>query len=319
MIDLILKAAKLAFSEDGRKSASAIIDLIRHSPEWRKDLCALSTKIGYSRQEYAAILAGLAVSKLVNLEYPIEAVRAFRTCYNELVSNAFGHGCGKREHIKVTIDIASALVAATVENARGRNFNVFERLESKRAELDNNPRSLRGRGLILISDLSDELQYLPPRGVKAVIYKERFGCDALGLSDFQIIRIRSGERNPSLGRRIGEVDSASLRTTDVVLDVSLIEAVSTLWISIVIELDDLARSSGHHLVVKTFEDGDLDRRFRFSGDRHQSFLLRAGVKEVTTWSEAFRALGKDAEEDQLTKAAIAKFGDSPERGFEWPG
>jgi hypothetical protein len=44
MFELFVNAAKFAVSDDVRKSTSAILDLIRRSPEWERDICTLEAK-----------------------------------------------------------------------------------------------------------------------------------------------------------------------------------------------------------------------------------------------------------------------------------
>src|SRR6476659_6920424 len=93
MIELLLGAVKLALSEDARKSAAGLVDFIRRSPDWQKDICTLEAKVDCDSREHAYLLGGLTADKMASLGYAHDAVSAFAYVYRELTSNAFEHGC----------------------------------------------------------------------------------------------------------------------------------------------------------------------------------------------------------------------------------
>src|ERR1700676_2790289 len=146
MYDLLLNAAKLAVSEDARKSASALIDLIRRSPEWQRDMCALDAKIEVSHREHAALLADLAATKLSALSFKADAVEAFRTSFSELVANAFEHGCGDKEAVRISMEISQTYISLTVENPKGNQFDLAACIQRCRSRLKWEPAFRRGRG-----------------------------------------------------------------------------------------------------------------------------------------------------------------------------
>jgi hypothetical protein len=290
MIDILLNAAKLVFSEDARKSVSAVVDFIRHSPEWQKDICSLEAKIERSEKELAALLAGLAADKMQIHKYSDRGIDAFRTSYLELTANAFDYGCGidgsvmggsgvggsgKDKYILVGIDVSSYHIAVRVENARGCDFDLNRALQERRLELFENPGSYRGRGLLLVEDLADSLEQAGSRSVKAVFYRDRVEFERLNAHDPMILKLTSGIYNPSLSRRTMSIVSAALRGSDVVLDLSAYSSSPTLAVSMGIELHQVGKSTGYRFILKVNPD-----------ELHSATSYwAAGLTVVTTWME----------------------------------
>jgi hypothetical protein len=285
MIDILLNAAKLVFSEDARKSVSAVVDFIRRSPEWQKDICSLEAKIERSEKELAALLAGLAADKMQIHKYSDRGIDAFRTSYLELTANAFDYGCGidgsgkdksgQDKYILVGIDVSSYHIAVRVENARGCDFDLIRTLQERRLELFENPGSYRGRGLLLVEDLADSLEQAGSRSVKAVFYRDRVEFERLNAHDPMILKLTSGIYNPSLSRRTMSIVSAALRGSDVVLDLSAYTSSPTLAVSMGIELHQVGKSTGYRFILKVNPD-----------ELHSATSYwAAGLTVVTTWTE----------------------------------
>jgi len=207
MIDIVLNAAKIVISEDARKSASALFDLIRRSPEWQRDFCTLEAKIEARASEQAYLLGEVTVEKMRHLQYSGDSVGAFRGSYTELVTNSFEHGCDKDKNKKigVLVEINPHYVALTVTNPKGRKFDVIKCLEDQRVALSRNLNARTGRGLLLVSELADSLDStLDKEGVKVVFYKPSVSLRIDELEDIVIIEIIDGAINPSASRRITE-------------------------------------------------------------------------------------------------------------------
>ncbi|MBI4791027.1 MAG: ATP-binding protein [Chloroflexi bacterium] len=207
MIDIVLNAAKIAFSEDARKSASALIDFIRRSPEWQKDFCTLEAKIEPRVSEQAYLLGEIAVEKMRTLQFADVSLGAFRASYTELVTNAFEHGCGKDKNkkVSVTIELNPHYVSLTVTNPKGKKFSVIKCLEEQRAALSRNPSARTGRGLILVRELADNLDSTSEsEGVKAIFYRPSVSLKIDEIEDLVIIEVIDGAINPSASRRITE-------------------------------------------------------------------------------------------------------------------
>lgn len=254
MIDVILNMAKFAFSEDARKGVSAIIDLIRKSPEWQQDICLLQAKVEFINHEHAALLAGLSEEKLANLGYSKDAINAFRTSYLEMTTNAFEYGCGKSQAIEIAIEITKEYVGATVLNGPSHTFDLDAKIEGQRNHLRTTPNSRRGRGLLTVESLSDQITGLPPRGFKALFYRDRvrmvaFTAHGTHAEELLVIQVKSGIHNPSLGRRLFTACEHALRSSDVLLDLSEHLTRSTCVETVAIELGDIARSKGRKFAV----------------------------------------------------------------------
>ncbi len=286
MFDILLNAAKLALSEDARKSVSSIVDFIKRSPEWQKDICVLEAKIEHSHQEQAALLAGLTAMKLENLKYPSEGIRAFQTAYTELCRNAFEHGCSAGQAIRVVIEVSHVYVSATVENAKEHRFEVSPALAARQFALSGDPKSPRGRGLVLASELADDFQPVAGRGVKAVFYQDRVVVKSTQLAERALImvKVEGGQYNPSLNRRVNAALSRALKEADTLLDISAFYESLTLATGDVIALEIVAKDAGHKLVVL------IDH----SAANTAAFLRDAGISVVTTWPEALMKLEERA-------------------------
>lgn len=228
MFDLFLNAAKFVVSEDARKSASAIVELVRRSPEWQQDICTLEAKIRRAHAEHALLLGELTVSKMHNLNYDEEAITAFRAVYLELIRNAFEHGCKAADDIvKIALEITQAYVGLKIINPKRRKFNLYKILEQNRNALESNPRLLRGRGLLLAGELSDTIDAIEDNtGIKAVICSTRVSFNIKTFDGLTILRVKSGLHNPSFSRRISSLAS-KYSQYNLLLDLSEFDTVPT--------------------------------------------------------------------------------------------
>lgn len=209
MFELILNAAKLATSEDARKSASALIEIIRKSPEWQQDICTLEAKVPKEYEEQALLLSDLTASKLANLEYSQSATDAFISIYFELVRNVFEYGCKKeKDKATIIIEITKTYVSLSVYNPKWRKVDV-KNLLGENSDLPNNDSiSVRGRGLMLCNELADSLKSISNRtGVKAVIFKDRVDLSLDVYPGLLVIKVKNGDNNPSLIWRLNSLIS----------------------------------------------------------------------------------------------------------------
>jgi anti-sigma regulatory factor (Ser/Thr protein kinase) len=305
MIDILLNATKLALSEDARKSASAIVDLIRRSPEWERDICVLQAKIEFKHDEHAALLAGLAATKMKNLHFNGQTIEAFQTSYLELTRNAFEYGCGAKGEIEITVDVSSVYVSVITENSRGLELDLDRLVRRQRELIANNPRSLRGRGLLLVEELADTFQSDPPRGVKAVFYRDRVDLDTLDFRGVKIVWVNGGIYNPSITRRLKELVSNALREFNVVLDISRFSTCSSQDESLSIKLDLMAVAAGRIFVVKV-------------GSLYRGNLARnSGLIVVGSWQGMLDVLGIRHLEEELRWAIGNHIGWRDNLRTEW--
>ncbi|MGB7985014.1 MAG: ATP-binding protein [Terracidiphilus sp.] len=288
MIDVLLNTAKFAASDDARKSVLAVVDWIKSSPEWKKDVCSLKAKVERTHKEHAVLLADLSTEKIEQLDYTQEGIRAFRSCFNELVTNAFEHGCKLGGTIAIDIEISRSYASFSVENSRGIRFDFQKSFRDTFQALTIQPRRKRGRGLALVNNLADSLEVLPPSGIKAVIYRDRFSSDQFSYNGISIITILSGIDNPSLNRRMNQQVLAALQSSDTILDLTRFYSIDTRVGGEAIELDENARSIGRKFLLKLHpDDSNLQRLFS-----------SAGLRVVLSWSKALRELGM---EDQVKR------------------
>ncbi len=219
MIDLVLNAAKIAISEDARKSVSSLVDFVRRSPQWQQDFTTLEAKIEPTSSELAFLLGELTVEKMSKIGYSEDSAGAFRASYTELVTNAFEHGSGsdKKSRIGVKVEITPHYVALTVANPQGKRFDLFKSIKNQSVAIARNPSLRTGRGLLLVSELADTLDQPDPESVKAVFYTPSVSFQVDKVEDLVIIEIVNGLINPSSSRRITSLANHYL-DSDLVVD-----------------------------------------------------------------------------------------------------
>lgn len=280
MVEILLNAAKLAFSEDARKSVSALVDFIRRTPQWQSDICELEARVDLAHREVAVLLQSLTEAKLQNLDFSADAVAAFRLAAHELIINAFENGCEDDKAITVALSTSPSYVSVSVHNARGHDFDLYEQLEVSRARLEQNPKSTRGRGLITVEEAADALEQAGSRGVKAVIYRERVQFERLNAENPAIFKLLGGMYNPSLSRRIVALVGPALAKSDVILNLSVFPSNPSVAYTTTLQLDELAKSHGRQLVLLLNEGAAITT---------SPFAL-AGLTVVHDWLEAAAVL-----------------------------
>ena len=200
MIEVILNAIKVITSEDARKSAASLLNAIVRSPEWQKDVCFLVAKVSPIYREQCVLLADITAKKMSNLGYPENKISAFKNSFNELVRNAFEHGCKSGvDKVTINLDIAESYVSLAVTNPR-RKFDPLTIVRRNKEQLEQNPYHMRGRGLIIIAQNADSFEpFNKGRGVKVVFYKyaAEFIVHTFGDKDLNVIEIRGDIYTPS--------------------------------------------------------------------------------------------------------------------------
>jgi len=221
MIKILLDAVKIALSKDARQSASGLIEFIRRSPNWQKDICTLEATIGSDSQEYTYLLGGLTKEKMKALGYGNESVSAYEFVYRELTSNAFEHGCPKNKpRVTIIIEITSHFVSVTIRNPRGAIFNLNSLIEAQKEKLARNPNLSRGRGLVACREYADVLQMTPKNdGVKAVFYNPPVKLKTERIENLAVVRLIEGMENPSMPRRL-EAEARKMQDCNLVIDFS---------------------------------------------------------------------------------------------------
>jgi anti-sigma regulatory factor (Ser/Thr protein kinase) len=222
MIDLLLGAVKLVLSEDARKTASGLIEFVRRSPDWQKDICTLEAKVDMNSREHAYLLGGLTADKMQSLGYGADSLNDFKYVYRELTSNAFEHGCKRasKDRVTISIEVTAHYVSVTIRNPPGANFDFHALLERQQAHLSNDSESKRGRGLVICNEFADSMAAVADGdGVKALFYKPSVTLKLRELEGLAIIYIIEGLGNPSIRRRIKSMAEQCL-DRDLILDLA---------------------------------------------------------------------------------------------------
>ena len=204
MLDIALNAVKVALSDDARKSAASLLEILRRKPEWERDICTLNAKVPKSSREQALLLSELCKAKMVSLKYASATIAAFETSFVEVSNNAFEHACIEpKDVVELTLDITDGFIALKVLDPIGERFDMEKLLIEKRAALRAEPNERRGRGLLLVSELADEFQSIENlRGVKALFYRDRVVIEKIVKDGIAILSVTGGVHNPSFERRL---------------------------------------------------------------------------------------------------------------------
>jgi anti-sigma regulatory factor (Ser/Thr protein kinase) len=283
MFDLFINTAKFITSEDARKSASTLIDMVRRSPEWQKDICTLVAHINRVYVEQAILLSDLTTSKMEKMNFASEGITAFKVIFLELIRNAFEHGCkSDKDVVKITIEITSTFVGLRVVNPKGSKFNLKAAIETNESLLAKNLSILRGRGLILVKQLADSLKMVEDgRGIKAVVYSERVSFRSEVFDGLVIITLNSGLFNPALSERLSK-EVSRFPQLDIIINLSKFNDISTEAQSEIVKLS----------VIKIKTDEDLHRKIVTLLDVDAPEIMLPRQILVFSWREALTKLGK---------------------------
>jgi len=218
---------------------------------WQPGRCVLESGIHRDEAEAATSLREIVVSKLEQAQYPGDVVDSFRVVFVELTRNAFEHGCQRGEdQVYVVVDLDCSNCSLTVANPEGVTIDVDSIIRRQRIVLARNDMRLRGRGLLMVEDLSDELRSVQNgTAVRAVLDRVPVSFSVSSEDGVAIIDVMSGVHNPSLERRLTQVIYNFL-DHDLVLDLSNGErGIGTTPISVILRLAALCRKHGRKIVA----------------------------------------------------------------------
>ena len=257
-MEVILDALKLLLSPSTTQSGAQLIELIRQRPEWQKDICTIEVRLAREYSEQARFIRGLTAEKMVTLGYSEEAVSAFITVASELIENVFEHGFTSRsfgwliksKKMHMTIEVTKFYIAISIENPQGNMFNALKERDRRVLSLKADPQQIRGRGLVLISELADSFERTANKlGIKAVIYSDRVSIAICDVNEVVMLSLMSGLWNPSCSRRIEEIAS-QYSHCHLILDFSKWGSDRTTAVaSSAVRLINLRASSGKQLVA----------------------------------------------------------------------
>lgn len=298
MFDLFLNTAKFFTSEDARKSASALIEMIRRSPEWQKDICTLDAHIQKSYDEQAMLLSDLTTSKMQNMDFASEAVTAFKSIFLELIRNAFEHGCkSEKDSVSITIEITQTFVSLKIVNPKRRKFNLKTAIETNKSVLTKNLSVLRGRGLILVKELADSLKMVEDgSGVKAVVYSERVSFKSEVFDGLAIVTLKNGLFNPAVSERLS-IEVGKFPKLDVIINLRNFSSDIDISTEMQSEIIKLSTVNVKTISVKTKKEISKKSSRKIvtllALDAPENIMLPKQII-VYSWKEALTKLGKGA-------------------------
>jgi anti-sigma regulatory factor (Ser/Thr protein kinase) len=211
----------------------------------------LESGIRLEDSEAGTSLLERASNKLAEAEYPAEVLDSFRVVFMELIRNAFEHGCRKGEDkVYILVDIDPYKTSLVVVNPPGVVFNLESSIRRQRLALARNDMRPRGRGLLLVRELSDDLRSVQNgNAVKAVLERIPVILDVTTDGGVAVIFVQSGVHNDSLERRITELVHQYL-DHDLVIEFPRAKRRPGTWgISVIIRLAGLCRKHGRKLVA----------------------------------------------------------------------
>lgn len=109
----------------------------------------------------------------------------------------------RKGKIEIETEITKAYVAVKVRNSKGMRFDFEKTCEKQYSLLTDNPQSQRGRGLLTVKGLADELSALENgRTIKAILYRDCVDIDFFEFGKLAVLSLVSGVHNPSLPSRL---------------------------------------------------------------------------------------------------------------------
>lgn len=204
MFELMLNAVKVAFSKDARESATALIDVLRRSPDWEKAIGTIEARVSNEFRERVKLLEDVVADKLKALQYEASSIGAFRTAVQELTANAFEHGVTSRTHrtIRLVIETSQSYVSVCVHNPKKSPFRLADALAAAARHRVESQNLGRGRGLIAVCRRTDVVEMIDDRAIKALIYRDVVDIERHDSQGIIIAVVTSGHSNPSLPRRV---------------------------------------------------------------------------------------------------------------------
>lgn len=226
-----------------------IVGVPKSFSEKTEELDIVEVSVEVQQREKAYLVRDRAINFMTSRGYPTDVISDFDTCFQELITNAFEHGCSSiYQKVYISIEVTNAYVTIQVKNPKNVEFDLDVTLNQQLHLIKSNPYSRRGRGLITVYNLSDSLQSTADNcGLKAAIYpfyKVKFNVKRI--EDLLIIQIIAGHGNPSINRRLLEIVNNS---TEQSLIIHIPRSAPTGIFSSLLDLQEIFRQLGRKLVV----------------------------------------------------------------------
>jgi anti-sigma regulatory factor (Ser/Thr protein kinase) len=219
-------------------------------PQWRESIGSIEIAIPRAYRERVISLSDLSILKMRDIGFSTEAIKAFHVSFGEATENAFEHGCTTDDNlVTLRIEMSREYASFSVINPRGRTFDLEQLLQDAPLRLSQDPRSRRGRGLLLIRHLADQLTSVENHlGIKAVFERDDVVFSVSHVEDVAVATLRSGIRNRSFQRRtIALVEAEAER--NVLLDFSRWETGGTAIYTIILDAEAILSHSKKRVVA----------------------------------------------------------------------
>ena len=160
------------FSKDFRETISELLKSITKKPEWKEKIKKYKEKITYRKREMLLDIISAVKRNLLDYNYSESRVEDIRVVITELTNNAFEHGCNSNENSSITIEVnvSPEWVKISVKDS-GAGFDVNLKLDEMKELLSKDPLRSRGRGLLHISSIADDLCNIKSNEICALVLK----------------------------------------------------------------------------------------------------------------------------------------------------
>ncbi|NEO87402.1 MAG: hypothetical protein F6J87_24555 [Spirulina sp. SIO3F2] len=165
MLQLFINGAQVEIPGEFKESKRAITEFLANSPELQEECFEIAIKIDCFNKEKANVILDAVTSKIDK-----KTANKFQVVYNELVGNAFEHGCqSDKDTVFVEVYRDEHFIVLLVRNPYEIGFSLEQKIELQKRKISLKPLAKKGRGLILAQENSDELRS-SRREVKSIIY-----------------------------------------------------------------------------------------------------------------------------------------------------
>lgn len=168
----MLEFFKLIISKDFISNSKEILNLLRKSKDWKKDITKYSGSFEYIDKIDSTIFIKKSLDILKEKNWNVEEINEVKFILNELFENSFEHGMPSKENglMEAHATITSTFIKFSTTDL-GLNFDLIAELQ--RQEIFN-PDSDKHKGLALISKITPEItQEVTPRRNTIIVIKRQ--------------------------------------------------------------------------------------------------------------------------------------------------
>lgn len=168
----MLEFLKLVISKDFVTNSKEIINLLRRSKDWKKDITKYSGSFEYKDKIESSIFINKCIEILKAKYWNEDELNEVKFILNELFENSFEYGMPSKELglIEANATLTSTFIKFSTTDL-GLNFDLVKELQNQEIF---NPESDRHKGLALISKITPEIiQEKTPRRNTIIVIKRQ--------------------------------------------------------------------------------------------------------------------------------------------------